>query len=163
MGNRGDLISAKAVIAIGELPTTVAHRGLAHLTNLGINSKIPFEIDIMAVDSRRPGICITTWVEYTNGIGGATAMGAKGIRVEAVAQASFEDTYEWIRSGCTFDAYLADQVLPTATFAEGESKFTVSKLTKRFLTIVWVIKQFLPIHITVKGQEGEPGEVTIRR
>lgn len=160
---RGDLVAARAVIAIGELPMTVAHRGLAHLTNLGINAKLPFDVEIVGVDSRKPGVCITTWVEYQNGIGGATAMGSKGIRIEAVAQASFEDTNEWVRSGCSVDAYLADQILPTAVFAEGETTFTVSRLTKRFLTIVWVVKQFLPIHITVKGSEGEPGEVSIRR
>lgn len=160
---RGDLVAARATIAIGELPMTIAHRGLAHLTNLGINAKLPFEIDIIGVDSRKQGVCVTTWVEYENGIGGATAMGAKGIRIEAVAQAAFEDTYEWVRSNATVDPYLADQILPTAIFAEGETTFTVSRLTKRFLTIVWVIKQFLPIHITVKGTEGEAGEVSIRR
>ncbi|MBC8065540.1 MAG: hypothetical protein H7Y17_11960, partial [Chlorobia bacterium] len=160
---KGDLIAARAVISVGELPMTVAHRGLAHLTNLGINAKIPFEIEITGVDSRKPGVCVTTWVEYENGFGGATAMGAKGIRIEAVAQASFEDTYEWVRSGTSVDPFLADQILPTAVFAEGETTFTVSRLTKRFLTIIWVIKQFLPIHITVKGVEGEPGEVAIRR
>lgn len=160
---RGQMVSAKATIAIGELPLTVAHRGLAHLKNLGINAKIPFEVDIIGVDSRKPGVCVTTWVEYENGIGGATAMGAKGVRIEAVAQAAFEDTFEWVRSGSSVDPYLADQILPTAIFAEGETSFTVSRLTKRFLTIVWVIKQFLPIHITVKGTEGEVGEISIRR
>jgi len=160
---RGEMLAARAVIAIAELPMTVAHRGLAHLTNLGIHSKLPFEIEIVGVDSRKPGICITTWVEFENGIGGATSMGAKGVRVEAVAQAAFEDTLEWIRSDCSVDAYLADQILPTAVFAEGTTIFSVSRLTKRFLTIVWVIKQFLPIHITVRGSEGEPGEITVRR
>ncbi len=160
---RGELVNARATIAISELPMTIAHRGLAHLTNLGINAKIPFEVEIIGVDSRKPGVCITTWVEYENGMGGATAMGAKGIRIEAVAQSAFEDTYEWVRSNASVDAYLADQILPTAIFADGETVFTVSRLTKRFLTIVWVIKQFLPIHITVKGSEGEPGEVSVRR
>jgi len=160
---RGEMVAARATIAIGELPMTVAHRGLAHLTNLGINAKLPFDVEIIAVDTHRPGVCVTTWVEYENGIGGATAMGSKGIRIEAVTQASFEDTHEWVRSGASIDAYLADQILPTAIFAEGETTFTISRLTKRFLTIVWVIKQFLPIHITVKGVEGEPGEVMIRR
>jgi RNA 3'-terminal phosphate cyclase (ATP) len=163
LSSRGELVAARAVIAIAELPMTVAHRGLAHLTNLGINAKIPLEIEIVPVDSRKPGICITTWVEYEHGLGGSTSMGAKGIRVEAVAQAAFEETFEWVRSEAGIDPFLADQVLPSAVFADGESKFTVSRLTKRFLTIVWVIKQFLPIHITVTGSEGEPGEVTIRR
>jgi len=51
----------------------------------------------------------------------------------------------------------------TATLAEGETVFKVSKLTQRFLTVAWVIKQFVPIHITIKGHENEPGTVTIRR
>lgn len=160
---RGEMVAARAVVSVGELPMTIAHRGLAHLTNLGINAKLPFEIDIIGVDSRKPGVCVTAWVEYENGIGGATAMGAKGVRIEAVAQAAFEDTFEWVRSGTSVDPYLADQILPTAIFAEGETTFTVSRLTKRFLTIVWVIKQFLPIHVTVKGTEGEAGEISIRR
>jgi RNA 3'-terminal phosphate cyclase (ATP) len=160
---RGEMVAARAVVAIAELPMTVAHRGLAHLTNLGIHAKLPFEIEIVGVDSRKPGVCITTWVEYENGIGGATAMGAKGVRVEAVAQAAFEDTLGWVQSECSVDAYLADQILPTAVFADGTTTFNVARLTKRFLTTVWVIKQFLPIHITVRGSEGEPGEITVRR
>jgi len=160
---RGELVAARGVVAIAELPMTVAHRGLAHLTNLGINAKLPLDIEIVGVDARRPGVCITVWLEYENGIGGATAMGAKGIRIEAVAQAAFEDTLEWVRSETSMDAYLADQILPTAIFAEGETTFTVSRLTKRLLTMIWVVKQFLPIHITVKGSEGEPGEIKVRR
>ncbi len=160
---RGDLVAARAVIAIGELPMTVAHRGLAHLTNLGNNSKLPLEVEIIPVDARKPGLCITCWTEFENGIGGATAVGAKGIRVEAVAQSAFEDMLDWVRSECTVDSYLADQLLPTMVAAEGESVFTVSRITKRFLTIVWVIKQFLPIHITIKGAEGEAGEIAVRR
>ena len=43
-----------------------------------------------------------------------------------------------------------------------ETILKVHRLTQRFLSMVWVIKQFVPIHITVKGQEGNPGTVTIR-
>lgn len=161
--DRGNLISTHGVIALSELPMTVAHRGLAHLVNLGINAKMPVEADIIGVDSHKPGICVTVWAEFERGIGGATAMGAKGIRIEAVVQAAFEDMFGWVKSGASVDPYLADQIIPTAILAEGETRFTVERLTKRFLTIVWVIKQFLPIRITVKGKEGEPGEVVIRR
>jgi RNA 3'-terminal phosphate cyclase (ATP) len=161
--DRGKLLATRATIAIGELPMTIGHRALSHLANLVTSAKMPVDVEIFGVDSSRPGLCITVWSEYENGIGGATAMGAKGIRAEAVAQAAFEDMYEWARSDASVDPYLADQILPTAIFADGETTFKVSRLTKRFLTIVWVIKQFLPIHITVKGAEGEPGEIVVRR
>jgi RNA 3'-terminal phosphate cyclase (ATP) len=66
-------------------------------------------------------------------------------------------------SNATVDPFLADQILLTAVFAEGETNFKVSRLTQRLLTTIWVVKQFAPIHITVRGSEGSPGQVTIRR
>jgi RNA 3'-terminal phosphate cyclase (ATP) len=161
--SRGDLIGARAVITICELPMTIAHRGMAHLTNLGINSKIAFDGEIIGVNGRKPGLSVTVWAEYERGMGGASALGAKGIRAEAVAQAAFEDLLEWIRSDSSIDPFLADQIIPAAILADGESTFKVSRITRRLQTIIWVIKQFIPIHITVKGSEGEPGEIKIRR
>jgi len=136
---------------------------MAHLTNLGINSKIAFDGEIIGVNGRKPGLSVTVWAEYERGMGGASALGAKGIRAEAVAQAAFEDLLEWIRSDASVDPFLADQIIPAAILAEGESTFKVSRITRRLQTIIWVIKQFIPIHITVKGAEGEPGEIRIRR
>ncbi|MBN9502571.1 MAG: hypothetical protein BGO01_17780 [Armatimonadetes bacterium 55-13] len=159
----GELKAVRAVIAMGELPMTIAHRAISHLNNLASNAQLPMEAEISGVDSPRPGLCITVWAEFERGFGGSTSMGAKGIRAEAVAQAAFEDVNSFVRSGATVDPFLADQILPTAILAEGQTTFKVSRITKRFLTIVWVIKQFLPIHITVKGKEGEAGEVTVRR
>ncbi len=68
-----------------------------------------------------------------------------------------------MKTDATVDPYLADQLLLAAISAEGETTFKTSSLTQRFLTMAWVIKQFVPIHITVKGKEGDPGLVTIKR
>ena len=86
-----------------------------------------------------------------------------GVRPEFVAQQAFEEMFDWMSSSATTDPYLADQILLPLALAETSSTFTVSRLTQRFLTIVWVVKQFLPIHITVRGSENGPGTVTIQR
>ena len=91
------------------------------------------------------------------------SIGAQGVRAETVAQQAFEELLDWMSGSSTVDPYLADQLVIPLAFAEGSSSFTVSRLTKRFLTIVWVIKQFLPIHLTVRGTENGPGVVTIVR
>jgi len=80
-----------------------------------------------------------------------------------LAQNAFNQMFEWMSSNATVDPYIADQILLTAVLAEGETTFKVSNLTQRFLTSVWVIKQFTPIHITIRGSEGSPGAVTVRR
>jgi RNA 3'-terminal phosphate cyclase (ATP) len=160
---RGELLAIRAVVATAELPEPVGQRGVAHLARLGYYANLTVEAEAVSLRARAPGAFATVWAEFENGIGGATAMGARGVRMESIAQVAFENFLEWYKTDATVDPFLADQLLLPAVLAEGETVFKVSKLTARFLTVVWVIKQFLPIHITVKGHEGEPGTVTIRR
>lgn len=160
---RGELISCGAVVAAAELPNGVAERGVAHLNLLARNAKIPLHVERFDVRARQTGAFVTAYAEYENGLGGATAMGRRGLRMEMLAQTAFDALREWMEGSWTVDAFLADQLLVTAALAESETVFSVPTLTSRFLTTVWVIKQFLPIRITIRGQEGEPGMVTIRR
>jgi RNA 3'-terminal phosphate cyclase (ATP) len=160
---RGKLISCCAVAATAELAPNISGRAASHLSLLGANAKIPLQIETFNVRSRSTGAFVTVFAEFENGFGGATAMGRRGLRMEAVAQSAFDTFLEWYRGDWTVDPFLADQLLVTAALAETDSTFFVQKLTARFLTTVWVIKQFLPIRITVRGHEGEEGLVTVRK
>lgn len=160
---RGKLVGCTAVITTGELPVNVSQRAISHLKKLSEQAKVSLEIEDNPVDARSPGAYITVWATYENGMGGATAMGQRGVRVETLAQTAFEGMLEWMSGDATVDPFLADQLLITACLAGGESTFRISKLTSRFLTSIWVIKQFLPIHITVRGSEDRPGIVNIKR
>ncbi|KXK18155.1 MAG: RNA 3'-terminal phosphate cyclase [Armatimonadetes bacterium OLB18] len=106
---------------------------------------------------------VTVWGQFATARGGATAKGERGIRVESVVQSAFGAFLEWYSSGSTVDEFLADQVLVALAFAEGDSALRLHRVTQRLQTMVWVIKQFLPIHITLRGGLGEPGELTVRR
>jgi RNA 3'-terminal phosphate cyclase (ATP) len=161
--DRGRLVAVRAVVVAGELPAEVADRGVKHLGRLAFYANLAIEAEAVTVKSKTPGAYATVWAEFERGFGGATAMGARGVRMEAVVQNAFESFSEWFQTDATVDPYLADQLLLSAALAEGETNFKVSRLTQRFLTVAWVIKQFIPLHITIKGQEGQPGTVTIRR
>jgi len=161
--DRGNMVSCRATIVHAELPGSIAHRGISHLQNLAHGLKLPMECEAIAVDSREPGIFLTVSATFQRGFGGATIMGTKGLRIEAMAQQAVEDLMDWMRSETTVDTHLADQILIPACVADGETQFSVNRLTSRLLTSVWVIKQFGPVRITVKGKEGEPGTISIRR
>lgn len=161
--DRGKLVAVRAIVSTSELPDAVAERGISHLSRLGYYANITIDVEATRVKSRGPGAFATIWAEFERGFGGATTMGSRGVRMESIVQTAFEAFHSWYKTDATVDPYLADQLLIPAILAEGETTFKVSKLTERFLTVVWVIKQFLPIHITIKGQEGEPGVVTITR
>lgn len=162
-GARGELYGCRAVVVTSELSGQVGDRGIAHLARLAHHAGLELESDSIHVRARGAGAFATVWGEFSGGMGGATAMGARGLRIEAVVQSAFERFFEWFKGDATVDQHLADQILIAAVMAEGESEMKVDLLTRRFLSQVWVVKQFLPIHITVRGSEGEPGVVTIRR
>lgn len=160
---RGRMISFRAAITTANLPASVSQRAESHLTSLAKHADLPLTCESHDVPSKTTGAFVTVWAEFERGLGGATFMGKKGVRMEAVAQGAFDRALAWIRSEASVDEFLADQVLLLAAIATGDTSFSVPRLTARFLSTVWVIKHFLPIRITVKGKEGDPGWITIRR
>jgi RNA 3'-terminal phosphate cyclase (ATP) len=160
---RGAMIACHATVALGDLSAAIGARGVSHLERLAHHAGLPLTVEISEVRTRTPGAYVTIWAEFERGFGGAGSMGRRGLRIEAVAQAAFDSFREWLAGETTIDSYLSDQILPTAAMAEGESLVRIARITQRFQTVAWVIKQFLPIRITVRGAEGEEGLVTIRR
>lgn len=161
--SRGELVECRAVIATAELSSDVASRGAAHLTRLAADAGVSLTIEEIVVHSKTPGAYVTLWSEFEQAFGGAAAMGVKGLRMEAVCQQAFGAFLDWMSTDATLDAYLADQILLAAVMAQSDSTFKVPRLTERFLSMVWVVKQLLPIRITIKGSLDQPGAVTIRK
>jgi RNA 3'-terminal phosphate cyclase (ATP) len=160
---RGELRSITATIAIGELGDPVADRGRSFLGRLAHSAGLSIECEVVRLESRSPGAHLTLFAEFERGVGGSQSMGMRGLRMETVVQTGFCKFMDWLRSEATVDEHLADQIIVTACIAEGPTTFKVNRITSRLLTSIWVIKQFLPIHITVKGKEGERGTISIRR
>ena len=161
--DRGSLSSVRAIISCTDYPATATDRIVSHLNRLAQNCGLKLKVETIDVEAEKRGVYLTTWATYERGMGGGTAMSLGGLRAEFLAQQAFEEMFNWMSTSSTTDPYLADQIVLPLALAETSSTFTVSRLTQRFLTIVWVIKQFLPIHITVRGVENGPGSITILR
>lgn len=161
--DRGTQTECRGVVTTSQLSASIVNRGIAHLKALAKNAGIELSVEATSIASDRPGLHISLWAAFERGIGGAAAMGSKGLRVENVAQKCFEELFAWLRTDATVDPYLADQILVAAALSENGCTFKTSCLTQRFLTSSWVIKQFLPIHLTIKGALDGPGLVTVRR
>ena len=74
---------------------------------------------------------------------------------------TFEEFSSWYFSGATVDPSLAPYFLFLAAFSEGESSFTVPSFSKELQVMVWVIKQFLPIRITLTEKADGLGKVSV--
>jgi RNA 3'-terminal phosphate cyclase (ATP) len=160
--DRGQLTEFRAIVTTCGLSSSIAARALSHIHSMANQAGVSIIEQHVEAEGAVPGCYVTVCIGCERGGGGGSAMGTRGVRVESLAQAAFDEALTWLKSGCSVDPYLADQILLTCVFAEGPSTFKVSRLTQRLLTSVWVVKQFTPIHITVRGSENHSGTVTIR-
>lgn len=158
---RGALKRCRAEVVTAQLPPTIGARAVAHLERLAHFAGLPMRVTAQEVAGSSPGVVVTIWAEFERGIGGVAQLGSRGVRVETVAQGAFEAISTFLTSDATVDAHLADQVLLLGVLAQGKTAFTVPRITQRLLTMIWVIKQFSPIHVTVSGSLGQPGSVTV--
>jgi RNA 3'-terminal phosphate cyclase (ATP) len=161
--SRGRAKLLQATISYSKLGHAIADRAASHLQKLAHSVKATFNCEINELPSDNVGIQITVWMQFENGIGGGSVMGAKKYPAEQVAQEAFEKCYDWIATEAPLDAITAEHALLPSCFAEGSSEFVVSELTSRLLTIAWVTKQFSPVRIMIRGNQGEPGSVKVSR
>ncbi|MBS1724002.1 MAG: RNA 3'-terminal phosphate cyclase [Armatimonadetes bacterium] len=161
--DRGRLLELRATVSLGELSEDIGERGAKRLRQVFSERGHEIEVDVQVLRSRGPGASVTVWAQFERGAGSGTALGQRGLRIEAVADNAVRSFDEWFQSDATLDSFLADQVLLIAALAEGRTVYSTPRVTRRLVTMSWVIKQFLPIHITVKGEEGYPGTVTVAR
>lgn len=160
---RGRAKLLQASISYSRLSHGIADRAASHLQKLAHSVKATFNCELHELPSDTAGIQITVWMQFENGMGGGSAMGAKKLPAEQVAQEAFEKCYEWIATETPLDSILAEHALLPSCFAEESSEFVISELTSRFMTIAWVIKQFSPVRIVIKGAQGETGTVKVSR
>jgi RNA 3'-terminal phosphate cyclase (ATP) len=148
---RGELRELGAVVTTCNISKDIGVRALGHLETLAKQANLPIEAEHIDVEGTGPGCHVTVWAKYEQGFGGAAGLGTRGIKVETLCQIAYAETMRWIESNACLDGYIADQILIPCVFATDSSTFTVSALSARLLTAVWVVKQFLPIHLTVSN------------
>lgn len=161
--DRGKLLESHVRVVTSNLPAQVGARGTAHASNIAKTMGTPFELEAVELDASGPGAFVTGWQVYERGLFGATAMGTRGVRIEGLVQKVFDGLIDWTAGDATIDPYLADQLIVPACLADEPTVLKLPTLSRRLLTEIWVIKQFLPIHVTVKGSEGKPGTITVRK
>lgn len=161
--DRGAVLALRAVVTTGDQPESVGEKIEHRLLELADENDVEIETEVVSLSSRTKGANATIWAEFEGGFGSGSAAMERGKSPEGVAEVAFSRFIEWFDTDATVDKFLADQLLMTAALAEGRTTYTTPNVTRRLRTMAWVIKQFMPIHITILGRDGEPGKVTIER
>lgn len=160
---RGGLKRYGAVITATDAPNPTVRETLATCTQLLQSLGNAPDIADHEVHGKESGIGVTFFAEYENGYGSSAAVWHKGTSGAGTVERAWQPFKHWLDSESTTDPYLADQLLLTAAMTEGRTTYTTPTVTRRLTTMAYVIKQFMPIHITIKGRENTPGTIIVER
>ncbi len=100
-----------------------------------------YKADIDLDVSRGPstGSGITLWCGYKGG----SSLGEKGKRAEKVGEECAHEILFELKSDSAFDRHLADQIMPFAAVASGETIYTTSEITLHQKSNAYVVNTFL--------------------
>lgn len=165
LAGRGNIVAVRGVSAVGNLPPSIARRQRdAALSVLGSRfpgDPFPVEIGTEAVSSPGPGTFLFLAAETEHGAAGATALGGRGKRAEAVGEEAAEALAAHLATGRALDPHLPDQLAVYLALCGEESLFTTSRITRHLMTNLDVIGRFREFSRDVEGAEGTPGTVRV--
>lgn len=84
---------------------------------------------------------------------GADQAGALRRSAESIGKHVAKQLLEDLGSGATLDRFAADQIIPFAALAAGESRFIIPTVTDHVMTSAWLAELFLGAQVRMEGQQ----------
>lgn len=83
---------------------------------------------------------------------GSDRAGALRRSAESIGKYTAKQLLDDVKSGATLDRFAADQIIPFAALAEGESRFLIPTVTDHVRTSAWLAQEFLGARVTIEEQ-----------
>lgn len=158
---RGPLVRIRVYSTVSNLPLSIATRQLDRVTSrLECQGLIP-EKKRDEAPSPGKGSFVFILAEFENIAAGFSALGAVGKKAETVADEAVDKFLSYFCKTGALDPHLSDQVAALMALAGGESRITVSEVTKHLMTNIRVIERFLPVRFTLEGAPGTEGTLSV--
>ncbi len=148
------------VSAVCRLPLSIAERqrrrALERLHSGGLAADIAL---VEGTEAGGPGTLVFLSAGGRESGGGFSALGRRGLRAEAVADAAVDALLSYLGTGAAVDDHLADQLVPFLALGVGPSALTCPTLSSHLRTVAWVVQQFLPARIELEA--GPPARIRV--
>jgi len=152
----------RGISAIANLPRNIAKRQRQRVVSR-LGAKYPLnDIRTLQLPARFKGTFLLLLAEFEHGQACFFGLGAPGKRAEIVADEAIDEMEAFMSSDGAIDPYLTDQVLLPLALASGPSEVSTSKVTQHLLTNAEIIRQFLPVEITIHGNLNESATISIK-
>ncbi|WP_455242572.1 RNA 3'-terminal phosphate cyclase, partial [Petrachloros mirabilis] len=112
------------------------------------------EIDIREdTDSLQRGAALALFADHGESVRlGADQAGALRRSAESIGQHVAQQLMEDLLSGATLDRFAADQIIPFAALAKGESRFAIPTVTDHMLTSAWLAELFFGAQVRIEDK-----------
>ena len=159
---RGDLQRIRGLSLVSNLPESIAQRQYNRAVKRLADLDCPVEIEIQTLPSLGKGSLLLLQAEFEAGQACYFGLGARSKPAERVADEAVDALHTFLGGEGVVDEYLADQLLLPLAFADGDSEFRTSKITRHLLTNAEVIRAFGVAEIDIRGELEQHGVVEIR-
>lgn len=153
----GNQIKVRGLAAVTNLPSHIPHRMARRAHNLLVEAGFDTHVTALRERGAGPGAGIVLWLDQA----GFSALGRRGLPANQVAEMAVAELRAFVENGVAVDPYLADQLLVPMALARGQSTFTTNRITRHTLTNIDLLRQWLPVSITVQGELNQPGGLSI--
>ncbi len=145
LDERGGVNIIKGVSICSNLPPNVAERQKKSAEKILNDSGYKTEIKTEISKTHSPGSALVLWAECENSVIGSDSLGEIKKSAEVVGKEAAENMIKLLSGGFSLDLHAADQVIPYAALAEGESSITVYETTLHTMTNIGVCEKLLGV------------------
>ena len=118
------------------------------------------EIILHSTSEGSRGAGLSLVAEYENGYLGSNVLSTRGHPARQAGIDAASDLVQVMDSGSTLDVHTADQILPYMAMADGDSCFTVSRISRHLLSQMDTLETFLDVRFGVE-RKGELYHFTV--
>lgn len=154
-------LRAEGVIGISQLPNHVPARIQSRAEELLAPTGVSLTFTRKEYIAPSPGCAFLLILRWDGGLAGFDALGERGKPAEKVAEEAVRSCLKFLSTPATVDQHLADQLLLPTALARGVSQFHTPEVTTHLLTNAEVIRKFLRVDITIEGEPGHPGKISV--
>jgi RNA 3'-terminal phosphate cyclase len=128
----------------------MAEAAQEELATAGYEAEIELRQDTASLQS---GAALALFADCgTTGRLGADQAGALRRRAESIGRHVARQLLDDLKSRATLDRFAADQIIPFAALASGESRFIIPAVTDHVLTGAWLAEIFLGARVRIDGR-----------
>jgi RNA 3'-terminal phosphate cyclase (ATP) len=133
----------------------MAEAARQELSAAGYSGEIEARYDETALQR---GAALAIFADTAGGMRlGADRAGALRRSAEAIGKYAARHLLEDLRTGAAVDRHAADQLIPYAALAEGESRIRIPAITEHVLASAWLVQEFLRADVRI-----DEGVVTVQ-